>query len=473
MKTYCNYHPLAPSRWYCGECFGHFCGSCVPTLRDSRRGANCPRCQKPLDYLGASNLAQPFWNRISTFFRYPFAKGPVALFLLCTLGPVLFQGPLISLVVGLFLAAVQVRYLYAIIEATAEGKMDPPAFSSAFQGGGLSLLLQQFLMLFGAIFFVAFVMHSAGPMVGLMALAFTLLVIPAAVLILAMERSSLAALNPLRQMAVIGAIGWPYFVLYGYLVLMILSLGVVTEFVVTHFDPLLGYPLLGFASTYFMVVIFHMLGYLLYQYQYELGFSADSSEEDVTSVNSETLNVMKQAADIDIALKEGEYEKAASLLFQDYRRRPHDLNQLDRLVRLLMALKSTKSLRELVRPALKMLMGQSRWEEISTLLKLLYQEDDYHLTDPQLAFEVAQGLHHLGKHKLVLRLLKDLHKEHPDFVSLPEAYLLVAKTLANGFKDKVRASKYLEFVRRKYPEHHIQSRLEHYRESLRLHGMIP
>src|SRR5690606_5131746 len=118
----------------------------------------------------------------------------------------------------------------------------PPAFSSAFQGGGLSLLLQQFLMLFGAIFFVAFVMHSAGPMVGLMALAFTLLVIPAAVLILAMERSSLAALNPLRQMAVIGAIGWPYFVLYGYLVLMILSLGVVTEFVVTHFEPLLGYP---------------------------------------------------------------------------------------------------------------------------------------------------------------------------------------------------------------------------------------
>src|SRR5690606_32298231 len=365
MKTYCNYHPLAPSRWYCGECFGHFCSTCVPTLGETRRGAGCPRCHKPLDYLGGSNLAQPFWRRISTFFRYPFAKGPIFLFLLCTLGPLLFQGPIVSLVMGLALSAVQVRYLYAIIDTTASGNINPPAFASAFQGGGQGLLIQPFLIIFGAIFFIVFVLHSTGLMLGLMALAFTLLVMPAAILILAMERSALAALNPLRQMAIIGAIGWPYFVLYGYLVLMILSLGVVTEFVVTHFEPLLGYPLLGFASTFFMVVIFHMLGYLLYQYQYELGFSADSDEEEATSVNSETLNIMKLAADIDISLKEGEYEKAATLLSQDYRRRPHDLNQLDRLLRLLLALKATKPLRELVGPGLKMLMSQSRWAEIS------------------------------------------------------------------------------------------------------------
>jgi len=473
MKTYCNYHPLAPSRWYCGQCFGHFCSTCVPTLGDTRRGLGCPRCHKPLDYLAGSNLAQPFWQRISTFFQYPFAKGPFLLFLLCTLGPLLFQGPVVSLVMGLLLAVVQVRYLYAIIEVTAAGNMNPPAFSAAFQGGGMSLLIQQFLMIFGAIFFVLFVLHSAGLMLGLVALAFTLLVMPAAVLILAMEQSALAALNPFRQMAIIGAIGWSYFVLYGYLVLMVLSMGVVTEFVVTHFEPMLGYPLLGFASTYFMVVIFHMLGYLLYQYQYELGFSADSEEEDLATSTSESINIMRLAADVDISLKEGEYEKAATLLFQDYRRRPHDLNQLDRLLRLLMALKATKSLRELVRPGLKMLMSQSRWKEIGTLLKLLYQEDDFQLPDPQLAFDVAQGLHHVGEHKLVLRLLKDLHQVHPDFPLLPEAYLLMAKTLANGFKDQVRALKYLEFVRRKYPTHVVQGRLEQYSESLRLHGLIP
>lgn len=473
MKTYCGYHPLEPSRWYCGECFGHFCRSCAPTLGDERRGANCPRCQKPLRYLGGSNVAEPFWSRISAFFRYPFAKGPILLFLVCTFGPMLFQGAVMSLVVGLLLAAIQTRYLYSVIETTASGDLNPPPFTASLQGGGLSLLVQQFLIIFGAIFFVIFMLHSAGPMLGLMALAFTLLVMPAAIMILAMERSATAAMNPFRLMAVIGAIGWPYFVLYGYLVLMFLSMGVATEFVIEHFEPILGFPLLGFASTYFMVVIFHMLGYLMYQYQYQLGFSAEAGEQGEGLANSESLNIMKVAAEIDIALKEGEYEKAASLLAQEYRRRPHDLNQLDRLLRLLMALKVNKKLRDFARPGLKMLMGQSRWEESATLLKMLYQEPDFELPDPQLSYDLAQGLYHTSEYKLVLRLLKDLHKRHPDFASIPEAYLLVAKTLANGFKDKARAATYLEFVKRNYPSHAVQDRLAQYAESLKTQGRIP
>src|SRR5690606_14887047 len=125
------------------------------------------------------------------------------------------------------------RYLYGIIEYTAEGKMTPPPLSSAFQSGGLELLVQQLLVLIGMVALQVFVLHSGGPMLGLITLAFLVLVFPASVMVLAVEKSALAAINPIRLMAIVGAIGWPYFVLYGYLILMFLSLGVAQEFILS------------------------------------------------------------------------------------------------------------------------------------------------------------------------------------------------------------------------------------------------
>ncbi len=471
MKTYCKYHPLAPAHWHCNHCFGHFCRGCVPNA-GSRQAANCPSCQKPLRYLGGSNLAEPFWRRISTFFRYPLAKDPILLILLCTALPLLFQNLIMSLVLTIGLAAIQMRYLYGIIEQTADGKMTPPTLGTAFQGGGLSLLIQQLLVFISMVALEVFALHKGGALFGIIMLAFLVLIFPASVMLLALEKRAVDALNPIRLMGIIGAIGWPYFVLYGYLVLMFLSLGVAQEFIVLHIPETFAFPLLGLTSSYFLIVIFHMLGYLLFQYQYQLGYSADLAEETPLAANTEHGAQVQAAVDIDISLKDGQYGRAVELMVQEMRRRPQDYAMLERLYQLLWALRDWGRLRDMVHPMLRMLLAQNRQEDAVRLIGKLYDEADFELADPLLRFNVAQVAHMIGEHRLVLRLLKDLHKDVPDFEFLPDAYVLMAKTLANALKDRTKALSYLKFVQQRFPDHAIQARLADYFESLRTKGLI-
>ncbi len=59
-----------------------------------------------------------------------------------------------------------------------------------------------------------------GPILMLLALAFVILALPASIMVLAMERSVGAAVNPMNLAVLISRIGTPYFLLYGYLILL-------------------------------------------------------------------------------------------------------------------------------------------------------------------------------------------------------------------------------------------------------------
>jgi tetratricopeptide (TPR) repeat protein len=472
VKTYCKYHPLEPSRWSCGQCFTHYCRTCVPTVDEKHKAAKCVHCHKPLRYLGSSNVAQPFWTRIAAFFQYPFAKDPILLMTLCTLLPLLVQGLISGLIIVVALAAILTKYLYSILEKTSEGSLKPPSLATAFQGGGLDLLAQQIFVLVGMILAVGFALKHGGALLGVPVLAFMVLVFPASVMILAVEKSALEAINPLRLMAIMESIGWPYFVLYGHLILVFLSLSIAHEFIFNHFQPSVGLPLVGLSTTYFLMVIFNMLGYLLFQYQYQLGFAADAEENEVIAPTNERFLQAQILAEIDIYLKEGQYERAAALMAQEVRKRPQDLHMLDRLYRLLLAQKDWKKLKEGARPILNMLLNQNRAEEAAQLLKQLFAQGEYAVHDPLLSFHLAQSFLILGEHKLLLKVLKDFHKEHPDFEFLPEAYVLAAKALANGLRDKAKALTYLKFVQTKFPEHVIQHQMAGYLASLEQRGVI-
>ena len=103
----------------------------------------CPRCGRTLRYLGAATEAEPFWQRLSAFFRYPFHRDPLMVVAFCTLVP-MFLGPgLFGVLVFIFLALVLFKYTYAVIRHTAEGHMKPPPVSTAWSGQGFAIGIQQ------------------------------------------------------------------------------------------------------------------------------------------------------------------------------------------------------------------------------------------------------------------------------------------------------------------------------------------
>src|SRR5699024_5878617 len=100
------------------------------------------------------------------------------------------------LIIALALALALVKYTYAVINHTAEGHLKPPAVSVAFTGDGFSIVFLQLLVfiLMGGLTGAAAML--GGPILMMLALAFVILAMPASIMVLAMERSVTAAVNP-------------------------------------------------------------------------------------------------------------------------------------------------------------------------------------------------------------------------------------------------------------------------------------
>ncbi|MFW5824624.1 MAG: tetratricopeptide repeat protein [Marinobacter sp.] len=448
MKNDCYYHPLEPAKWYCGQCLIHYCSGCMPDADPRRQHGLCPHCGRQMRYLGAATEAEPFWQRLSAFFRYPFHMDPLLVVIFCTLVPLFFNRGLLGWVVYVVLALVLFKYTYAVIRHTAGGHMKPPPVAAAYSGAGFAIGLQQMVVFVAMVLLVGFAMAMLGPIPGLVLAALVVLALPASIMVLAMENSVFAALNPLNLVALISAIGWPYFVLYGFLVLMTMASGAAQDFAVTHLDPVLAQPLTGFLNSTYLLILFHMLGYLLFQYQEELGFASDYQDEEAPA-DPQRDRSRRIDADIDMNLKEGNYDRVAGILEESLKRDPANPNRLEQLYRLALA---RNDLEALSRHHGKLLCWMAAWRrhrDMQTLLTLLRQRDpQFQPQDPALTVACADLLFLQHQPRPALQLLKDFHKRFPDSDQIAPAYLLAARILANGFEQWDKAISFLKFAER-------------------------
>ena len=314
MKHDCHYHPGDPAKWHCGECQMHYCSRCMPDADTRQRRALCPRCSKAMRYLGAATEVVPFWQRVGAFFRYPFHTDPLIVIAICTLVPVVAPANIIGLIIWLVLALALFKYTYAVINHTAEGHLKPPAVSVAFTGSGFDIVVLQLLVfvLMGGLVGAAAML--GGPILMMLAVAFVVLALPASIMVLAMERSVGAAVNPMNLAVLISRIGTPYFLLYGYLILLTLASGAAQDFAVNHFPFWVAQPLAGFLNSTFTLILFHMLGYLLFQYQEELGFASDIQDDTAGQDTHQRDRSARFDADIDMNLKDGNYDRVQNML---------------------------------------------------------------------------------------------------------------------------------------------------------------
>ncbi|RBW49151.1 hypothetical protein [Marinobacter sp. F3R11] len=460
MKHDCHYHPGDPAKWHCGECQVHYCTRCMPDADIRQRQALCPRCNKAMRYLGAATEVVPFWNRLGAFFRYPFHSDPLMVIAICTLVPVIAPANLIGILIWLVLALALFKYTYAVINHTAEGHLKPPSVSVAFTGSGFSIVILQLLVfiLMGGLVGAAAML--GGPLLMMLALAFVVLALPASIMVLAMERSVGAAVNPMNLTRLISRIGTPYFLLYGYLILLTLASGVAQDFALNHFPFWFSQPLSGFLNSTFTLILFHMLGYLLFQYQEELGFASDIQDEASEVDMQQRDRSTRFDADIDMNLKDGNYDRVQGMLKEALKRNRDDPLRIGQLYQLLTAQNDITEIFHYHPRILGWLADRNDGEGIASVLAMLEQvEPGFKLDDPDLSVRCARCLYHRQQFKPALRLLQDFHKRFPDSDELAPAYLLVAQTLANGMGQWEKATAFLTFIQKQCANHPLHEQI--------------
>jgi len=446
--THCHYHSTEPATWRCQPCQRTFGDCCVPLNADaSQRNPVCPLCRNALSFLGAANSAQPFWERLPRFFRYGLQPGPL---MFC--GGLALAGALLpaSLLMWFLLFSVATKYLYGVIEACSQAHGDAPGLASAFLGEGFSLFFKQLVVLFIAAGLLWLVRDFQSEALYWLASLGLMLVLPASIIRLALEKELSAALSPELVGQVIKAMGWRYLILVAFLFALWQSPGYVLFLLGQGLPKAVLLPAALFLFGYFGVVMCAMMGYAVFQYQGPLGY-AIADEEDANAYPEAEWRRRSALAEAEIRLKEGQSDVALEALASALDQLPNDYPLNERFHRLLFGLRMRERCLRHLAHYLPLAVRANPAQAATAFLNARALQADYLPEEASVCEALAVALGERHKYREAVSLLRNLHLRAPDYPYLPRAYLLAARLLAEGLGQVEQARKLLAFVRARYP----------------------
>ena len=459
MGEPCHYHRSSTASWHCSPCQRHYCSRCIPGAAANYRSGHpdCPLCHKPLTYIRSSNSAKPFWQMGPFFFRYGFHSGPLTVVALATAASLVISGlNILSLALLVAAVALVTRYNLLVIEKLAHGHLEAPAFGDALDGRSAAL----FAKVIGMTLIAGFVGYQ---LVGfgegalqLYSIALSLLA-PAAMIVLALEGSLRAAVNPLKLLHFTLVIGWPYWLLW-------LTTGAVSAapgyLLVIVGSKLPGWaigPVIAASTSYFYIVTSAMMGYICLARQQRLGITPDLLD-DGDYLDDAEFERAQAMASAQILLREGDFAAARRALVETLRRYPNDIALNERYYRLLLATQDKKALRELAPHLLEKFVRMERAHKAAELY--LATEPTPTIDKSHLRHALAEVLFRQHKFREAAQLLNNLHREDKDYRHLDAAYLLLAQVYIDGFNREDMARKLLGFVRQKFPESKVRPQVD-------------
>ena len=433
---YCKYHPTEAATWYCTHCDCQVCDTCT---QESERGDDryCCKCGATLESLGSAYTAEPFWERLSETFRYPLTVPVMTLIIiLSAISGVLFFMPIVGAVAGLISAGILTKYSFQCLEETASGNMSPPGLSEAFSGGIIIIFKMIGLIILITAGGVGSYHYLGAGITGLLG-AFVVLSIPAFLINFALTDRVLASFAPQNILRIVGAVGLPYGILIGLLLLMSSSVGLLSYMVFSGFEWA-SMILQSVISNFYMVVIFHLLGYVVFQYQEKLGFYARAQTGDAPVYRSE---VERSRAKISVLVKEGDYEAVNRLYQKTLDRNGQDMSLNDEYFEFLMATGNKESLLEFADEYMSYKLHKGQQVQ----LKRIYNQvrsviTDFKPTGSEVRFTLAKDYASFGGYPAVVRLINGMHQECSDNQLLVDAYTLLREALeALGRDSMVRS----------------------------------
>ncbi|MGH8353619.1 MAG: hypothetical protein ACRERY_08820 [Pseudomonas sp.] len=448
-KTLCHYHPAQPATWHCAPCQRPYGDCCIPLNAEAPDETPvCPLCRGPLDFLGAANSAQPFWERIPQFFGYGLQPGPLAFGALLALAS-LFMPRSLLLWIGLF--SVATKYFHSVIEASSQADKEAPSLLSAFAGEGFWLFGKQL-----AVFFVAFAALWLAADFDSEALYWAvtiglLLAMPASIIRLALDKDLGAALSPEEVGQVIKAMGWRYLILCAFLFILWQSPSWVTAMLAQGLPRVVLVPLAVFLFGYFGVVMCAMMGYAVFQYQAALGYVI-ADEDGQAAFPAADYRRRRALAEAEIRLKEGQSAQALETLAVALQGSPDDLKLNQRFHQLLFGLNARERCLQHLAHYLPLAAQANPPLAATALLNARQLKADYLPADVLVCERVAGALLERHKTREGLSLLRNLHRRCPDYPHIPRAYLLAARGFAEGLGQLEPAQQLLAFIRARYPQ---------------------
>jgi tetratricopeptide (TPR) repeat protein len=444
---YCSYHYQKPATWRCRTCKVHYGDCCITRASARAEQPRCVTCTHDLAPLGAANKIEPFWNVLHKFLAYPFKPAP--LILTCLLGALGFilTPSLLGIGIGLFIIVVTARYFYAIIDHTSQGRTTPPGLSIILMRDPENLFIKQIVVFFAVGVAMAAAEKSGSMIISLLVFAFVSVALPASILVLAVEKKLVSAINPLLLTDLMVKMGSGYLVLYVFL----LILGAGPDSVFSYFQKYIPEGVYLPASiaifVYFSFACAYMMGYALLQYQKELGYRAELEDEEINVVETDDRINAQTVNYTNLLLIEGRYDEAYDLVKRSAKQYQSDLPLQQRYHRLMAERGLKDELRLHSGGLIEQLVAANSIPNAATIfLNTLKVLPEFKPESANTMRKFSELFEKRNQPRNALSMLLQIVKHYKDYQEIPQVYLKIAQLYANELQQPDKAKQAITHI---------------------------
>ena len=377
----------------------------------------------------------------------------------------LFSGPgLLNLLVRVLIWAILIKYAYEVLKTTARGDLTPPKINAETISNDFQVVFKQIglYIIMGIVYF--WFTAKLGIFFGIMLLIFIVLSIPSMIILLATTDSILRAINPTVFTRLAFRIGWDYLLMYFFLILLLFAPAVLGQYILKYLPSVSHIFLFSFAKSFYTLISYHLMGYVVLQYHAEIGYKVDYEDfKDPNAEQEEEDAVTEIMARVNPLITEGKLDEAINLI-QELTKTEGitDLALSERYYNMLKIKKQTPVLLKHCVTHLDLLAKENKKTEACEIYRSCLAQESTFTPTPFTLFKLAGWCNEYGDSKEAIQTYNRLLQLHPEDHLVPKAYFRAAQIFYDRLMDPPRAKNILSGLIKKYPDHEIIPHAKNY-----------
>lgn len=400
---------------------------------------------------------EPFWLRLRKISLYPLQTSALLTILVTAAGRPFqyYAGFIVGLVITLFISAAVYKYAAEVLINTANGRMEAPEGMSSEDNVGWTILWVAILT--KVMIVVGFIVLP--PAWATVAMVFVILGTPGAMMSAATDRNLGLALNPGTWLAIMGRLGWPYFVVAALCFAFLISEMQAASMLLPFLPEFVGYFVFWTIDHFVTIATFHLMGYLMYQYHDRLGWEVEARVDLKRPIDVDQ-DLLDQA---EALVRDGNTSGAEEILREHIASRGASHGVHERYRKLLALRGDHAALLKHGRDYLNVLLAQDQDRKALDVIR------DCLAIDAAFQPAVAEHVHRLAKKavdlgmaQLALGIVSGFHRAFPKHADTPANYLIAARIMAEKMNQDEKAKHLLTQVRDAFPNHPLRPEVDGY-----------
>jgi len=385
--------------------------------------------------------------------------------LMLSIGIVFFSKPgLINLIILLFLWGIWLKYSHAALKNTAHARYYPPKINSETIFEDFGIVFKQFAIFIIIGIALWQVVKLAGPLIAMIFLAVAILSIYAMIIVLVATGSLIHAVNPVVFITMMWRIGWGYLLMYVFLGILGGAPVALGRYVIGYLPESSHLFLFTLAKLFYMLISYHLMGYVLLQYHEEIGYDVDLDEED--SILEEKRSDQPAGGGVlnrvDILIKEGKIDDAIFFIRSETGGNITDLELAERYYNLLKIKQTIPDMLKHGVTYLDLLAEAKDKEKLREVYSECVSHDQGFVPSTPTLFKVANCLNEAGNPREAINSYNRFIKANPKDPLIPKAYFLAANVINEKLKNPSKAAGILKSLIKAYPNHEIAPHVQRY-----------